>query len=218
MDGVVIDSYPVSVSLLRAHARRFGVQLSEEDVRLRNGLSGRQFWGDLKERFGLPEPVEVYLESYDVEEEIRRYTDLTPVDGVVELMKDLCAHGVRLALATSGRGKRMHAVLDLFGLRDLLAVTVCVEDVNHPKPDPEIFRVAAKGLGVDPSACLVIEDSDHGVEAAKRAGMRCIGYRGLPHGTSDLSGADRILTDFTECDVDALAKDFAEGFPDRGAR
>ncbi|MFO7616640.1 MAG: HAD-IA family hydrolase, partial [Bacteroidales bacterium] len=69
------------------------------------------------------------------------------------------------------------------------------------KPDPEIFLKAAAAIQTEPSGCVVFEDAIAGVEAAHRAGMRCVGV-GNPQTLSD---ADRVIADFTDADLSLLA-------------
>jgi len=206
MDGVVIDSQPVASRMMRETAARLGIPMSEEDFAAWAGLSGNQFWTLMRSRHNLPEPIEFYRAAYDVAEEIRRYADLAPVEGAVELMDALAAAGVRLALATSGSARRMNAVLDLFGMQDRFAAKVCADDVAVSKPEPEIFLTAARRLGAPPARCVVIEDSTHGLEAARRAGMRTIGFTGCLTPGHDLSAADLVIDSLRKLDVATVRK------------
>ena len=67
------------------------------------------------------------------------------------------------------------------------------QELRESKPNPAIYLLAAQTLGVNPAECIVLEDAYLGVEAAKRAGMRCIGYRNLNSGQQDLSRADVVV-------------------------
>jgi haloacid dehalogenase superfamily, subfamily IA, variant 3 with third motif having DD or ED/haloacid dehalogenase superfamily, subfamily IA, variant 1 with third motif having Dx(3-4)D or Dx(3-4)E len=90
----------------------------------------------------------------------------------------------------------MNAVIDIFELNDYFDQYICDDEVKVSKPDPEIFLLAAKKLGVHPSLCVVIEDSNNGLRAAKSAGMKCIGYKGLPHIHENMDEADILITEF----------------------
>lgn len=89
---------------------------------------------------------------------------------LLEQLKDL---GVKTAVASSSRNARM--ILKKIGLADRFDAVVDGGDIKLTKPDPEIFLLAAKRVGVPPAKCIVIEDADAGVEGAKAAGMRCLG-------------------------------------------
>lgn len=74
----------------------------------------------------------------------------------------------------------------------------------HCKPAPDIFLKVAEVLNVDPGECLVIEDSASGVAAAKRAGMKSIGYQNINSGIQDLSGADLIVDKIEKINIHSL--------------
>ncbi len=112
---------------------------------------------------------------------------------------DLIENKIPTALATSASRRRMNAVLNLYNLQDKFPVKLCAEDVKESKPNPTIFLLAAQRLNVNPRQCVVIEDSTRGLIAAKRAGMLCVGYKGLPHVQQDMTQADLIVTDFNQC-------------------
>ena len=84
-------------------------------------------------------------------------------------------NGWRQALASMAPSANIDVTLVALGLPDTFEAIVSAEEVRHGKPDPEVFLLAAERLGIAPERCTVIEDSPQGVEAAKRAGMRCIG-------------------------------------------
>jgi beta-phosphoglucomutase len=75
----------------------------------------------------------------------------------------------------------------VLGLRAFIEAIVSAEDVHHGKPDPEVFVTAAATLGVTPDRSIVVEDAEAGVEAARRAGMRCIGVGAAASAPADLT-------------------------------
>ncbi len=89
-------------------------------------------------------------------------------------------HGLLpMAVATGSRRRQAELVLEQIGLAHLFDAVVCAEDCSTHKPEPEIYLIAAKALGVEPGLCLVYEDTDPGIEGASRAGMACIDVRSL---------------------------------------
>jgi beta-phosphoglucomutase family hydrolase len=84
-----------------------------------------------------------------------------------------------MAVASGSHRELVEATLAAIGALDWFPVIVAAEDVNHPKPDPEVFLTAARRLGVSAAACIVYEDGDLGIEAARRAGMRWVDVRQL---------------------------------------
>ena len=94
-------------------------------------------------------------------------------EGVTELLEML--HGkTKIALATMSGRKVVDKLLHAKGIEKYFDVVVSADEVINPKPNPEVFLVAAKKLGVTPEVCVVVEDSVFGVRAAKAANMKCI--------------------------------------------
>ena len=124
---------------------------------------------------------------------------LQPIPDMPSLVNSLRSRGAALAIASSGTSERVALGLTQTGLADSFdAGSIFTKDqVKHGKPEPDIFLLAANSLGIDPARCLVIEDSPHGVLAAKRAGMYVIGlaFR-TPAG--DLHEADLVLSSAAE--------------------
>jgi HAD superfamily hydrolase (TIGR01509 family) len=127
----------------------------------------------------------------------------------VRLAAALHASGVRLALASSSKNaEAMLRQLSLPDGRPVLSVfdaDLSGAEVSHGKPDPEIFLLAAKALGVRPAECLVVEDAPAGVEAAHAGGMAAVGIARL--GDEALlrgAGADLVVTSLDHVDIDAL--------------
>ncbi len=122
--------------------------------------------------------------------------DLYP--GALELIEKLRAEGVRLGLCSSSRNAL--TVLERLGLTGRFRAIVTGNEISRAKPAPQIFLLAADGLGVPPFHCLVFEDAESGVEAALAAGMKCIGV-----GTPEvLPNAPECVQDYEEVDVGAL--------------
>jgi beta-phosphoglucomutase len=99
------------------------------------------------------------------------------------LVRHLRADGYPTALTTVSHREQAMIVLDALKLRDQFDVIVTIDDVSHGKPDPEIYLLAARRLGVPPETCLAVEDSLPGVRSAVAAGMACVAS------TSDLTRA-----------------------------
>ena len=119
--------------------------------------------------------------------------------GVVQLVRVLQERGLTLAITSSAVRSSIETILIRLGLRDAFALIVDGSEVTNGKPDPEAYLVTARRLGVRPDECVVIEDSEVGVLAAKRAGMTCIAVRNPRAQTfQDLSAADRVVDSMEE--------------------
>ena len=122
--------------------------------------------------------------------------DLYP--GAVPFIRELRRLGFRIALCSSSRNAAL--VLDRLGITPLFDAIVTGEHLTRPKPDPQIFLLASQLLGVLPRRCVVFEDAESGVEAARRAGMRCLGVGPAQR----LTLADMTFTDYATLDPDLL--------------
>ena len=106
---------------------------------------------------------DVYVKSLEVLSE----KDVLP--GAIELLEYLRENGIKTAVGSASKNAPL--ILEKTGLIKYLDAVSCGLDTTKSKPDPEVFLVAAKKLGIDASDCLVAEDSDAGIEAAKNGGM-----------------------------------------------
>ena len=196
MDGVIIDSARVSDRLLIECGAKHGAQITQKDLRDLRGVGAKEFWAEIIVRYNIPYSCEHLCCQYDVNEEIRRYSNLELVDGVKDLIEAFSAEGRPIALATSAERIRMDAVLNLFSLFDLFDVTVCSDEVKYSKPDPQVFLLAAQKMNVNSKDCFVIEDSRSGILAAHKAGMMAVGFYGLLDSWEHLAEADVLINSF----------------------
>ena len=107
--------------------------------------------------------------------ELARREGLVALPGATEWVTRLHGRGWRQAIASSAPRANVEVMIEVVGIRQLIDAFVSAEDVTRGKPDPDVFLAAATRLGVPPDGCIVVEDAAAGVEAARRAGMRCIG-------------------------------------------
>jgi beta-phosphoglucomutase len=110
--------------------------------------------------------------------------------GAVEYIRSIRARGVKISLASASKNAMM--ILELLKITPLFDAVMDGTNVTKAKPDPEIFVKAAEALGVPREYCVVFEDAEAGVEAAKRAGMTCVGV-GKP---AILKDADLVIPGF----------------------
>ena len=111
-----------------------------------------------------------------------------------------------MAVASSAIPKNIEFVVDALGFRPYFHTMVSGDEVTHPKPDPEIYLKAAAKLGYEPGRCVAFEDSFVGVEAAKRAGMKCVGSAST-FPIEDLrreTRADLVVASFESLDLERL--------------
>lgn len=197
LDGVLVDSEPLHYRVMNDILLEHGVTVSWEDYLPTIGTTFG--WADLWQKYGLPRPPAEYSQRYWGEIELRIAAgELAALPGVYEAIAWAQREGLRLGLASSSRRGYVLAVLQALGLAGAFSAVVCREDVPSGKPDPAPFLEAARQLGVEPRACLVIEDSPAGIAAAKAAGMYVIAVRTAYSVEAELAKADMCLDALTE--------------------
>jgi len=180
MDGTLVDSRALHWRSWQEALAPEGVHVTERDFLETFGRRNDailRLWlgaGASAERVGrVGDAKEIAYRRMVVEE------GLDALPGAADWVRRLGAAGWRQAIASSAPRLNVEVVLRVLGLEPHFAALVAAEDVRHGKPDPEVFLTAAERLGVKPARCVVVEDAEHGIEAARRGGMRSIGVGGV---------------------------------------
>jgi beta-phosphoglucomutase family hydrolase len=204
MDGVIAETEYVHIEAEKQTMLKYGVRISEDELHEYTGTTAKLMFTELIKKYGLDATFE---EMFKVKEKILfelMEKGIQPTKGVVDLLLELRKRKIKLAVASSSHRKMIEYVLKTLKITGLFESVVGAEDIERSKPDPEIFQVSAKRLEVKPEKCLVVEDSRLGVEAAKSAGMKCLGYVNPSSGKQDLSKADIVTHDFRKLNVQKL--------------
>jgi HAD superfamily hydrolase (TIGR01509 family) len=122
----------------------------------------------------------------------------TPRAGAVDLVAGLRAAGTPIAVASNAPRRHLLAGLRRVGLDDAFEVVMGVDDVDNPKPAPDLYLAACAALGVEPAGAIGLEDSPPGVSAAKAAGLYVIGIPSLP---GVVLAADMVARSLAEPEV-----------------
>ncbi|MFI0742766.1 HAD family hydrolase [Streptomyces sp. NPDC021100] len=171
-DGTVVDSQPLNYRCLAQALSPYGIDLHQRWYRARIGTSG----ADLLAELGVAAPHEEVLARCG-ELIISQVGTLRPFPVAVGWVEAARGQGLRCAVASGGGGPVVRAGLAATGLERLFEVVVTREDVARGKPAPDLFVEAARRLGVPPTRCLVVEDADEGLAAARAAGMDAVDVR-----------------------------------------
>ncbi|MEV2256856.1 HAD family hydrolase [Streptomyces sp. NPDC050147] len=201
-DGVLVDSEPLSNTILAAYLTELGHPTTYEDsLRDYMGAAVHRVHDLVLERSGQRLPAD-----FDVAFHARVFAaferELEPVPGAVDVLEKLVAGGVPYCLASSGSHERIRVGHRRTGLDRWFddGRIFSSEDVGRGKPAPDLFLYAAERMGVTPEKCVVIEDSPLGVEAAVAAGMDVYGFTAMTPaerlaGATELFGTMRDLAD-----------------------
>lgn len=200
MDGVLVDSGAHHRAAWQALLAELGVPVPDEFWRRTIGRPAEEAVGRLLGRALTPgQARELGRRKHEHYEKLARQ-GLPAIPGAPEFVAALGRRGVPRAVATSARRADAATLLGTLGLLRHFEIVVTADDVRRGKPDPEVYVLAARGLGLLPHQCLVFEDSLVGVQAARGAGMRVIGLA-TAHTDAELidAGVERVLANFERC-------------------
>jgi HAD superfamily hydrolase (TIGR01509 family) len=198
MDGLLLDTetlwHEAEVELFERHGGAFTWDDKLAVIGTSHDFTARYF----ADRLGQPPERGTQLVDEMVElmhERVRRSVQARP--GAVELMRGLREmDDVRLGLASNSPRRLVDAALATAAMADAFDAIVTSDDVEHPKPAPDIYLLVCERLGVSPTDALALEDSASGVAAAKAAGLTCIGVP--QYAETDVSAADRVIDSLEE--------------------
>ncbi|MDX6607725.1 MAG: hypothetical protein QOD14_2265 [Solirubrobacterales bacterium] len=199
MDGVLVDSEAVWDEVRKRFTAENGGHWHAGAQRDMMGMSSTEWSRYVRDRLGVdmdPEEISTAVANR-VAALYRERLPLLP--GAVESVKSL-AEEWPLGVASSSNRHVIDLVLELAGIADAFRATVSSEEVGAGKPAPDVYLEAAKRLGVDPTACVAIEDSTNGIHSAHAAGMAVIAVpnKDFPPEPSALELAAIVLGSLTE--------------------
>ncbi len=199
LDGVLVDSMPLHVEAWREYLRTIGKN-SEEII---SQMHGRRNDEILRDFAGLTNESEIFEHGARKEalyrERMAPHLERYLVGGIREFLGHAHAQGAPIGLASNAEPANCNFILDESGLRPYFRAVIDGSQVEHPKPDPGIYLLAAQRLGLDPANCIVFEDSPVGVSAARSAGARVVG---ILTGANTLSGVELEVPDFRSQELD----------------
>ncbi|AUP77964.1 HAD family hydrolase [Flavivirga eckloniae] len=200
MDGVIIDSEPMHNKAYHDMFNEVGIDVSNELYESFTGQSTINICKRLCDHFNLTETPEhlVALKRKYYKHFFESNSDLTLIDGVLDLIKDYYNNGLTLVLASSAAMTSINQIFERFDLDQYFVAKLSGGDLKASKPHPEIFIKAAEASGFNNDECIVIEDSTNGIKAAKAANIFCVGFDSFHSKNQDYSQADMVITDFKD--------------------
>ena len=200
MDGVVVNTEPLHH---KAYYRMFddvNINVSDAMYASFTGQSTLEICKKLCKHFKLQLGPQTLVELKRDHFRVLFETDssLSLIDGVLDLIKDYHSQGLTLVLASSASMENINNVFTRFDLDQYFEAKLSGADLKASKPHPEIFEKAVEASGCKPDECFVIEDSTNGIEAAKAAGLFCVGFDSYHSHDQDYSLADVVVSDFED--------------------
>ena len=198
LDGVIADTEPLKFA---AYAQVFqavhGIELPAADVAWR-GMKEQSVIDYWFGKFQLTGDSQTLIRSKrEAYQGLLQKGHITPIPGAIDFVRQIKDASKVCGLATSSSRQEATTVLERLNLSSAFDIVTTRDDVQNLKPDPEVYLKTALTLKSLPSACVVFEDSQSGINAAKSAGIFCVGLM-TSFSREALNRADRTITDFTE--------------------
>lgn len=185
-DGVLVNTMEVHFACYGQALAEAGVPIDRQRFFSQAGMTGREQIAWFARAAG---------KHIDVEAVYRRKTEIardhagkaTPIAANLELLRVLRAAGHKVAVASGSSRPSILPVMAAYGIE--VDALVTSEDVKRGKPNPDLFLAAAEKLGARPCDCVVVEDSDVGIESARNAGMMALRFFDLPRAAAGSAAA-----------------------------
>jgi HAD superfamily hydrolase (TIGR01509 family) len=208
LDGVMVDTEMI-------HSDAFEMILNEHDVTPEKnehgivheaGKTTPEVWKTLKAKHTIATDIEeLTVVKREVVLAVIR-TGLQPLPGLLQLLDNLSRHTLLLAVATSAQTDRVELILNMLTIRNYFSAIVSANDVKLGKPDPEPYRKVAEQLHVATEHCIVIEDSELGVQSACSAGMKVVAVPNEYTKRMNFDAATMIVNSLEDLDFQVLNK------------
>lgn len=176
-DGTLADTLPVHFQAWQVTLDQFGATLPKDWYYERTGLTAAEFIQAFNQAFGYT--LDQQTIDAERQQQFARFIQQVQAVPAVAAIAQANYGEVPMAVASNGQRSVVESTIEVIQLRRLFDAIVTLNDVERGKPEPDLFLLAAERMGVAPSECIVYEDSDLGLEAAQRAGMRWVDVRVL---------------------------------------
>ncbi|UYO75171.1 HAD family phosphatase [Halomonas qinghailakensis] len=175
-DGTLVNSEPIHYRMWAQVLQRYGFTLTEQEYKARYaGVPTPTNAIDLVQRLGIDDSPKQLAEAKNAA--TREYLDRQAfplMPGVQEAISCFHSAGLKLAVVTGASANGVQTTLRVNEFKDYFSAVVSGDDVRASKPAPDCYLLALQQLGVSAAECLAIEDTQHGLEAAFRAGIDCV--------------------------------------------
>lgn len=211
VDGLIIDSEPLHLQAYNDILENYGIKISENEYSKIVGNKTEIILKYIKTKYSINESIDVLLSLKNSRYQNLKKNNTVPRDGVLDLITKIYSKQYKLAIATSSNRKETNDVLSFLELTDKFDIVVSEDDVNYVKPNPEIFNFISNKLNISASNCVVLEDSERGIMAAKLAKMKCIAVPNSITKNNDFSSADIVVENFNQISIEIL-EDVAKSY------
>ena len=204
VDGVLVDSYEAHFTTWQASARKHGFDCTESEFALAFGRTAREV---IRENWDATLSDEWIQNFEDEKEALYRQViskKFPAINGAFDLIQELHAENLSMAIGSSGPPLNVQAVVQALKAEKAITTVITGADVKIGKPNPDVFQQGAAGMQIPAERCVVLEDAVPGLQAARAAGMKCVGVVSRGRSRQELADADELVTDLTELSAQRL--------------
>jgi beta-phosphoglucomutase family hydrolase len=196
MDGVIVDNAVWHLEAFAEFGKRHGLVHTKENYTKYFGNTNQTIMNSLFNTILSSDKLNALAEEKEIIYRELYRPFIQPVEGLPAFLENASAQGIPIALATSAPQENVDFTLDSTGLKKYFSIISDASMVKHGKPDPEIYLLTAAKLGLQPSDCIVFEDSIAGIQSALSAGMRVIGVATTHKPEELLTYVNKIIMNF----------------------
>ncbi len=203
MDGTLLDTQRICIPAWDFAGDNQGLENVGRHMPAVCGMNEEAWSSYLAERYP---SIDLTTFKKDTKDYVIKNLKVKFMPGIERLLKFLKQNGIKIGLASGSSHEIINYYLNQLNSEDYFDVIVSGNDVEHSKPEPDIFLKTAELMGVNPSDCFVFEDSENGIRAGRAAGMKCVGIPDIVDFSDEVSGmlffklryADEIIPTFSD--------------------
>ncbi|OGD85705.1 hypothetical protein A2164_01455 [Candidatus Curtissbacteria bacterium RBG_13_35_7] len=206
LDGVIVDSESIESRSLELLIRSYGKKpvFNSSGLIHEAGVSGGTY-ERIKKKHNIKEGREVLkTKKRAIFKKLIKSKKLKPLPGFLDLIDNIKQKNLKVGLASSRFPEYILLILDNLDARDYFEAIVGLTETIKHKPAPDTYLECANKLNVHPKFCVVLEDSQTGVEAAKNAGMKVIGIPSIYTREQDFSKTDKIVSSLSDINIQMI--------------
>lgn len=192
-DGVIVNTEPQYDIYMDALGERHNLGIENFALQVKGTTTSnfmKKYFNHLTEE----EQEELKKELEDFEQQM----DFPLIDGITDFIAYLKENNYKLGLVTSSADEKMERALRLLNMDDTFDIKVTSSRITEGKPDPMCYLLAAKDLGSSINECIVFEDSFHGIQAGKNAGMKVVGVSSTISKEKLKEKVNHVIPDFSD--------------------
>lgn len=213
LDGVIVETAHLHYKAWKKLADSLDITFGKKENELLKGLSRSKSLQAILALDDREIPNRKFQQLMDqkngwYQDYIKKLTPKDILKGIPDFLDELQAMEIKLAIGSSS--KNAQYILDYIKLDSTFKVVIDGTKIENSKPHPEVFLKGSEAFGIPSSDCLVFEDAVSGMEAAKAAGMKCVGVGDV----ENLNGADFVISSFDGLTPEKLFKQLDNAFRD----